>query len=137
MHHILLDQIFGICISYMDNVIIYSLNFEQNLEDIKAVFDTIKVAQLKVNLSKCKFVTMGVEFLGHAVSREGIYPTKKNIIAVTTFLEPQTTKDVELFLVDACFIENSPITENQYTDYQYRNELQHYRKRNASYFHSF
>ena len=98
MHHILLDQIFGICISYMDNVIIYSLNFEQNLEDIKAVFDTIKVAQLKVNLSKCKFVTMGVEFLGHAVSREGIYPTKKNIIAVTTFLEPQTTKDVRAFL---------------------------------------
>ena len=97
MQHILRDQISRICLIYMDNAIIYSSNFEQHLEDIRAVFDAIRVTQLKAKLSKCKFGTMPVEFLGHVVSREGIYPTKKNITAVTTFPELQSTKDVRAF----------------------------------------
>ena len=109
----------------MDDVIIYSSNFEQHLEDIKAVFDTIKVAQLKVNLSKCKFVTLGVEFLGHVVSREGIYPTKMNIIALTTFPEPQTTKDVRAFLSLCMFYRKITNYRKPIHDYQYKKELQH------------
>ena len=137
MHHILLDQISRIRISDMDDVIIYSSNFEQHLEDIKAVFDTIKAAQLKVKLSKCKFVTMGVEFLAHLVFREGIYPNKRNIIALTTFPEPQTTKDVRAFLSLCMFYRKFTNYRKPIHDYQYIKELQHYRKRNTGNCHSF
>ena len=85
MQHILRDHISRIYLIYMDDVIIYSSNFEQHLEDIKVVFDAIRVVQLKVKLFKCKSGTMTVVFLRHVVSREGIYPSKKNITAVTIF----------------------------------------------------
>ena len=98
MQHILRDHISRIYLIYMDDVIIYSSNFEQHLEDIKVVFDAIRVVQLQLKLFKGKSGTMAVEFLGHVVSREGIYPSKKNITAVTSFPKPQATKDVRAFL---------------------------------------
>ena len=89
MQHILRGYISRKCLIYMDDVIIYSLNFGQHLEDIKVIFDAIRVAQYKVKLSKFKIGTITVEFLGHVVFREGIYPTKRNITAVKTFPELQ------------------------------------------------
>ena len=61
MQHILRDHISRICLIYIDDVIIYSSIFEQHLKDIKAVFDAIRVAQLKDKLSKGKFRRMTVE----------------------------------------------------------------------------
>ena len=98
MQHVLREYISKFCVIYLDDVIVYSSTFTDHLGNLQTIFDAIRIAQLKVKLSKCKFGTISVEFLGHIVSRMGIYPTQRNIIAVTTFPVPETVKDVRAFL---------------------------------------
>jgi len=72
MEKILNQLLFKICLVYLDDVIIYSDNFEGMLSRLGQVFARLRSANLKLNPKKCSFFKKEIKYLGYVVSKEGI-----------------------------------------------------------------
>jgi len=60
------------CLIYLDDIIIFGRTFEQQLNRLEEVFRRIQSANLKLKPTKCSFFQRQVDFLGHAISEDGI-----------------------------------------------------------------
>jgi hypothetical protein len=82
---------------YFDDILIYSRSESDHLEHLKRVLTVLQQNKLYVNLTKCKFMTNNLLFLGFIVSVDGIkvdeekirairdWPTSKNVGEVHSF----------------------------------------------------
>lgn len=98
MHHVLGDLMWTVCMSYLDDVIIFSPTFEDHLRHVEQVFSAIRKAGLKLKPKKCAFAMQQIAFLGHIVSKEGILPDPEKLRAVSEFPPPSNAKEVMQFL---------------------------------------
>ena len=75
-----------VCLVYLDDIIIYSRgNFEQHVLHIAMVCRRLRDAGLSLKLSKCKFATEEVEYLGHVLTPKGPRPTDRLLTAIQNF----------------------------------------------------
>ena len=63
----------GNCVLYFDNVNVIGKTFSEHLVNLREVFERLKMAGLKLKPSKCNFCSPQLEFLGHVVTRDGVY----------------------------------------------------------------
>ena len=82
------------CLIYLDDIIIFSSNFEEHLEKLQAVFQRLSNNHLKLKGSKSEFFKSQVSYLGHIVSEEGIRTDPSKIEVVKTWPVPKSVKDV-------------------------------------------
>ena len=50
----------------------FSSSFEEHLKYLGQVFDRLREANLKLQLTKCHFAVKELNFLGHIISKNGI-----------------------------------------------------------------
>jgi hypothetical protein len=62
---------FQCALTYLDDIIIYSSSFEQNLKDLKAVLSLLQKAGITLKLAKCSFCTNEVQYLGFLLEDKG------------------------------------------------------------------
>ena len=98
MHHVLGDLMWTVCMSYLDDVIIFSKSYDEHLRHVEAVLSAVQKAGLKLKPKKCAFAMQQIEFLGHVVSKEGIRPDPAKLRAVADFPPPSNIKEVMQFL---------------------------------------
>jgi len=91
----LLDEF---CIVYLDDILIFSPDRDTHTEHIRRVLARLRKAQLYCKPSKCSFYKDQVEFLGYIVNREGIAMDPERIRTIQDWPEPQTFRDVQVFL---------------------------------------
>ena len=72
------------CLVYLDDVLIFSHDFDAHLERIQRVLEQIREAGLKLNPGKCQFGKPKVDYFGHVVST---FPVPTDVAAVRNFLE--------------------------------------------------
>ena len=60
------------CIIYLNDLIIFSKMLKEHLVRLRAVFQKLKEAGLKLKPTKCEFFKQKLTYLGHVVSEEGI-----------------------------------------------------------------
>ena len=77
---------------------IFGKDIEQHTERLKAVFDRIRQAGLKLKPEKCELFQAEVTFLGHVVTADGIKPDPNNIIRVAEWPVLGTVTEVRQFL---------------------------------------
>lgn len=87
-----------IVLTYMDDLIIPSVDLETGVNKLTRVLATAKNAGLEINWKKCALLQSRVEFLGHIVKNGGIQPSEKKTRAVVKFPKPTTIKQVQSFL---------------------------------------
>jgi transposase InsO family protein len=86
------------CLAYLDDIIVYGRNWSEHTERLREVFDRIRKAGLKLKARKCELAAKEVDFLGHKVSEDGIYPNKDKTKAIQLIKQPKTVKEVRSFL---------------------------------------
>ena len=59
---------------YLDDILIFSPNMEQHLEHVRALFECLRAADLKLTKRKCSFLKAHVQYLGHYISGQGLEP---------------------------------------------------------------
>ena len=105
---------------YLDDIIIYSPNFDTHLTHIAEVLFLIQKSGLKISLSKCNFAKDKLKYLGHIVSTNGIQVDTAKTEAIEQMKEPRTCRQVRSFIGMASyyrkFISNfsaicAPLTE--------------------------
>ena len=100
MSKCLKDLNWKIALVYIDDILIFSQNFDQHLDHLGQVFQTLRAANLKIHPGTCKFAAKEVKYLGHIVSRQGIKVDPSKFSAIETYPVP---KNVRAFLGFAQF----------------------------------
>ncbi|CAB5107645.1 unnamed protein product [Rhizophagus irregularis] len=98
MDEILKEYIGEFVIVYLDDIMIYSKNFEEHVEHIDKVLNKLRENNLIVELKKCKFGERNIEFLGHIVGRDGLKPDVKKVEKIKEIKIPETVTQVRSFL---------------------------------------
>ena len=84
--------------AYLDDLIVYSVSKEDHLKHIEDVLQRLVKHNLQVKLSKCRFFTTEVAFLGHTVSAAGIAVSQKKVRAIVEMRPPTNVKELRSFL---------------------------------------
>ena len=104
VNKILAEKLDIFVIVYLDDILIYTEDpGKAHVEAVRWVLDVLRKYGLYANLKKCRFHKDEVRFLGFVVSRDGIKMEKERINAVKKWSEPQSVRDIQVFISFANF----------------------------------
>lgn len=86
------------CSVYLDDVVIYSDDWDVHLDRIGELFDRLAHAHLTVNLAKCDFAKATVTYLGRVVGQGRVCPVRAKVQAIDNYVPPTTKKELMRFL---------------------------------------
>ncbi|KAL5018859.1 hypothetical protein ScPMuIL_004581, partial [Solemya velum] len=98
MEKVLTGLTWRLCLVYLDDIIIYSKNFEEHISNLSEVLQRLMEANLKLSPEKCTLLQREVTFLGHVVSEHGISTDLRKTEAVRNWVVPRNVKEVRSFL---------------------------------------
>ena len=87
-----------ICLAYLVDVIVFSKKRSEHAADLRAVFDRIRSAGLKLKPSKCSLFADQVLYLGHVISAAGISPDPAKLRVLADWPTPKTVREMQSFL---------------------------------------
>ncbi|XP_076843062.1 uncharacterized protein LOC143487779 [Brachyhypopomus gauderio] len=92
------DLAFDTLLVYLDDIIIFSKDFESHCERLELVLTRLRHHGLKLKPSKCFLFRSEVKFLGHVISAEGVQVDDEKVRALHTWPTPRTVKEVRQVL---------------------------------------
>ena len=103
MTKVLKQHITKCVVIYLDDVCVFSKDWNSHLTDLDAVLQSFEEASLKLNPAKCSFARRKCKYLGHELSEKGVSPSDDHIESVRTYPVPTTVKQLRTFLGLATF----------------------------------
>ena len=88
----------NICLYYLDDIIVFSATWAEHIERLRAVFDRLRRANLKLGARKCHLAAREVSFLGYKVTPEGLEPAPRLMEAISKLPPPINVAEVRSFL---------------------------------------
>lgn len=88
----------NICLTYLDDVVVFARTPEEHLVRLEQVFKRFQSANLKLKPSKCWLMQTEITFLGHVVNKEGVATDPEKIRLVQEWPEPKNVKELRGFL---------------------------------------
>ena len=88
----------NICLYYLDDIIVFSATWAEHLERLRAVFERLRRANLKLGAHKCQLAAREVSFLGYKVTPEGLEPEPRLMEAISKLPPPINVSEVRSFL---------------------------------------
>ena len=86
------------CNAYIDDAIIYSEEWDQQIKTIREFFERLSKAKLPINLAKSEFCHATLTFLGHVVGQGQVKPVEAKVKAISDFLVPTCKRQLMRFL---------------------------------------
>lgn len=83
---------------YIDDVLIFSNNYEDHLEHVSTIIQALNRANMKVSDEKSHFFKTEIEFLGHMIKHNKITVDPEKIATIRDYTLPQTLKQLRSFL---------------------------------------
>ena len=84
----LMQKAFGqfndFCFIHINDVLVHDSRENDHLQHLKIIFQRIREVGLKLKLSKFAFFKRHLQYLGHLISGEGIYPLKEKVEIILT-----------------------------------------------------
>ena len=80
---------------YVDDMLVKSVRENDHLSDLQETFNTLRLYNMKLNLSKCVFGVTAGKFLGFMVSQRGIEVNPEKVRAILKLEPPRTVKAVQ------------------------------------------
>src|ERR1700683_5512807 len=98
MQNVLAPFLWIFALVYIDNMIIFSLTFEDHISHLDQVFQAIEKSGVTLAVTKCHFGYQSLLFLGQKVSQLGLSTHKEKVDAMLELEEPKNCHDLQVFL---------------------------------------
>lgn len=85
-------------ILFFYDILIYSKDEETHLHHLKITFGILRQNQLFAKLSKCRFSSTEISYLGHLISAQGVKADPGKIKAMLECSTPHSVKSLRSFL---------------------------------------
>ena len=72
MNSVFMPELDKFVVVFIDDILIFSKNEEEHAEHLRIVLQRLREHKLYAKFSKCEFWLKKVQFLGHAISEDGI-----------------------------------------------------------------
>ena len=82
------------CIIYLNNTVIFSKDLVSHLKRLKAVFQKLEEAGLKLKPSKCELFQRQLAYLGYVISAKGVATDEGKIEAIKNWPTPTNVTEV-------------------------------------------
>lgn len=89
---------FNSVLVFMDDILVFSPDFESHIERLHQVFERLQIAGLTIKPTKTSLLLPGVSFLGYFVDSQGIKMQPSKIAAIKNYPRPQNVTDVRSFV---------------------------------------
>ncbi len=86
------------CDVYIDDVVIFSKDWETHLCDLKRVLKTIERVGMKVKLRKCVFGRKRLKYLGHIIGEGVVTVPESRVLAFKNYGRHKTKRQLRTFL---------------------------------------
>ena len=83
---------------YVDDLLIFSKNTTQHVQDLRLILEKLREAKLYVKKSKCAFAVEEVEYLGFLVGKDGIRSDPSKVEAIVKMPAPKDASALRTFL---------------------------------------
>lgn len=81
-------------VTYIDDVVVYSEDWQSHLEHLRQLFCRLESAQIVINLPKCEFGRSQVTYLGHRVGCGVVLPRSAKVQAIVELPAPTTRRQL-------------------------------------------
>lgn len=88
----ILNKYDSFCSHYIDDILIFSDDYEKHLEHIQIILDELKENGLKLNLEKCEFFKTEIKFLGYKINLQGITIDKGRLKEIEEYPRPKNLR---------------------------------------------
>ena len=85
-------------LAYIDDIIIYSQNFQEHIQHIEEVCSLLHTANFKLNIMKCEIARTEILFLGHVIKAGTIKPDPENVRGLLEIREPTSAEEAFRFV---------------------------------------
>ena len=103
INKILAEKLNILIIVYLDDILIYTDDDKAYVAAVQLVLEQLKKFSLFANLKKCRFHQKEDWFLGYVVFSKNIRIEDKRIEAIKQWPEPQSVRNIQVFLGFANF----------------------------------
>ena len=83
---------------FFDDILVYSTTWQEHVQHLQVVLETLQRHQLHVKRSKCEFGQQRVQYLGHIISAEGVSVDPDKVVAMVQWPKPHNPKSMRGFL---------------------------------------
>jgi hypothetical protein len=99
----LTDKVLGrykwrVALVYIDDIIVYSNNFEDHVKDVSTVLGLVAKSDIRLSPKKCHIAYQSIKALGHTVSNLGIGTLEETVRSVKEYPTPHNVKSLQRFL---------------------------------------
>jgi len=84
--------------TFLDDILVTGSTLQEHFQNLEAVFQQLKQANLHLNKAKCFFLQPFIEYLGHMIDAKGRHPTEDKIKAIREARTPATVTELRAFL---------------------------------------
>ena len=98
MESIFADMNLSQLILYLDDLLVFSVSFEEHIERLGRVFSRLKENGLKLKGAKCQLFRTSVSHLGHIVSGEGVRVDPAKVERISNWPTPCNLEQLRSFL---------------------------------------
>ena len=95
---IVLQNLGNFAMAYLDDIIIFSSSVEECIRHIQIIFGRLRQHQLKLKLSKCKFLQKETQCLGFIISESGIKADPEKAHVISNMVPPKHVREVGSFI---------------------------------------
>jgi hypothetical protein len=88
---------------FIDDILVYSRSEEEYEEHLRLALQKLRRNRFYAKLSKCEFWMKQVAFLGHVISKGGIYVDPRKVQDVLSWNATTSVGDIQSFLVLAAY----------------------------------
>lgn len=98
MNEILAEFLWIFVLVYIDDIVVYSLTFEDHVKQVDWVLQSIEKAGITLSPAKCHLGYQSLLLLGQKVSRLGISTHKEKVDAIVALHPPNSVSELQTFL---------------------------------------
>jgi hypothetical protein len=98
MYSVFMTELDKFMVVFIDDMLIYSKNEREHAEHLRLVLQHLRDHKLYAKSSKCELWLDSVKFLGHTISKEGIFIDPSKVQEVMDWKPPTSVDQIRSFL---------------------------------------